>query len=326
MQKPTLRIVQPSGTQQLMAEQIKAQEILENAAGAGVATHASTHITSGTDEMDGDQLDIDFSPSNYTPATTPSEVTSLDHLTSHLYGIDQELADKIDEDGSVPLTADWDIGNGRAIQADEIKARDGDGLKLYDDGGNGIFVEDGGAVGIGTESPSGTLNVLASGTFAGFYLTSYRNSAFSHAFIGGRAARGTEGTPLAVNSDDELARLSLQGYNGTGFHGGADITVRTTEAFSGSAGGAKIVIGTTANGATVRTDRLTIDQDGEVGIGVSSPTAPLDISGDTLRLRTSKTPASAGASGNQGDIAWDSSYLYICTASNTWRRVAHATW
>jgi hypothetical protein len=39
-----------------------------------------------------------------------------------------------------------------------------------------------------------------------------------------------------------------------------------------------------------------------------------------------KTPASAGDTGSAGQIAWDSSYIYVCTASNTWKRVAIATW
>ena len=38
------------------------------------------------------------------------------------------------------------------------------------------------------------------------------------------------------------------------------------------------------------------------------------------------TPASASAAGTAGEIAWDSSYLYVCTASNTWKRVALSTW
>ena len=37
-------------------------------------------------------------------------------------------------------------------------------------------------------------------------------------------------------------------------------------------------------------------------------------------------PASATATGTAGQIAYDSSYLYICTAANTWRRVAIASW
>jgi|SRR6185437_11260243 len=44
------------------------------------------------------------------------------------------------------------------------------------------------------------------------------------------------------------------------------------------------------------------------------------------RITTSQTPATSGAAGTQGDFAWDASYFYICTATNTWRRVAHASW
>ena len=50
------------------------------------------------------------------------------------------------------------------------------------------------------------------------------------------------------------------------------------------------------------------------------------MNANTIRLRTARTPVSASASGNAGDICWDASYLYVCTATNTWRRVAHATW
>ena len=39
-----------------------------------------------------------------------------------------------------------------------------------------------------------------------------------------------------------------------------------------------------------------------------------------------KTPATAGAVGNKGDIRWDSGYVYICTATNTWKRAAITTW
>ena len=65
---------------------------------------------------------------------------------------------------------------------------------------------------------------------------------------------------------------------------------------------------------------------GNVGIADVAPTAKLDINSDILRLRTPKTPASSGAAGNQGDMAWDADYFYICTSTNNWERVAIATW
>lgn len=55
-------------------------------------------------------------------------------------------------------------------------------------------------------------------------------------------------------------------------------------------------------------------------------TGTADISGDVVRVRTSKTPASATATGNAGDICWDANYIYVCTATNTWKRAAISTW
>ncbi|MCK5043890.1 hypothetical protein KAR52_02725 [Candidatus Pacearchaeota archaeon] len=65
---------------------------------------------------------------------------------------------------------------------------------------------------------------------------------------------------------------------------------------------------------------------GNFGIGTSSPTEKLDIDSDAIRIRTSQTPASASATGTQGMIAWDTNYIYICTATNTWKRSAISTW
>lgn len=62
-------------------------------------------------------------------------------------------------DGSVCLTEDWDIGNGRTIKTDKIMARDSDGLALFEDGDSGIFIRDGGSVGIGTSTHSAKLSV-----------------------------------------------------------------------------------------------------------------------------------------------------------------------
>lgn len=43
-------------------------------------------------------------------------------------------------------------------------------------------------------------------------------------------------------------------------------------------------------------------------------------------VTTSNPPASASATGDAGTITWDSNYIYICVAANTWKRVAIATW
>lgn len=63
--------------------------------------------------------------------------------------------------GTVALTGDWDIGSGRKIKADQIKARSASGLALYDfTTGKGVFVQDTtGYVGIATASPTAELTV-----------------------------------------------------------------------------------------------------------------------------------------------------------------------
>lgn len=77
---------------------------------------------------------------------------------------------------------------------------------------------------------------------------------------------------------------------------------------------------------TAGLERLRVDANGYLGIGTNSPTGLLDVNGDKLRVRTAKTPASATAAGNAGEVCWDASYLYIATGTNQWKRAAIATW
>jgi hypothetical protein len=70
---------------------------------------------------------------------------------------------------------------------------------------------------------------------------------------------------------------------------------------------------------------LFVSGSGQVGIGTATPTQAVDINSDSFRLRTAKTPSSAGATGDKGTIAWDASYIYVCIDTDTWRRVAHST-
>jgi len=57
--------------------------------------HAADHAFGGTDEIDGDTLGIDYSPSNYVPITAPSEVTDTHELTAHLAGINNAIGQNV---------------------------------------------------------------------------------------------------------------------------------------------------------------------------------------------------------------------------------------
>jgi len=83
--------------------------------------------------------------------------------------------------------------DGESLAIDEVKAYDGAGLKLYEDSGEGIFVKDGGNVGIGTDTPSHALQVIddsaAIGTYnkiVSFYSTGMVNGDTSQ-FMWGKA-------------------------------------------------------------------------------------------------------------------------------------------
>lgn len=45
-----------------------------------------------------------------------------------------------------------------------------------------------------------------------------------------------------------------------------------------------------------------------------------------VRITLSETPTSAAAACTAGQINWDSGFVYICIATDTWKRVAIATW
>jgi hypothetical protein len=73
-----------------------------------------------------------------------------------------------------------------------------------------------------------------------------------------------------------------------------------------------------------------ITSGGLLGVGTPVPAissgAGIHSAGSTFRLAQSRTPATSTATGNTGELCWDSSYMYVCVATNTWRRILHSTW
>lgn len=80
---------------------------------------------------------------------------------------------------------------------------------------------------------------------------------------------------------------------------------------------------TTGNAVTISTGGS--DSNRSISL-TAAGTGLVQITNDSLRIVTSKTPASAAATGTQGQISWDADYIYVCTANNTWKRAALATW
>jgi hypothetical protein len=68
---------------------------------------------------------------------------------------------------------------------------------------------------------------------------------------------------------------------------------------------------------TYTTPSLTVSSTGVVTSAVST---------QNLNISNSYTPAGSSDVGTTGQIAWDNNYVYVCVATNTWKRAALTTW
>jgi len=122
---------------------------LEPTVTKGNLTAGSNKVTiggTGTSAVIGTGVSVDVAQSN------------LDH--GSIGGLsDDDHSQYLRADATRVLSADWDIGDTRMIQADKIRARDGAGLALYEDGGTGLFIRDGGCIGAGLIAPFSRLTV-----------------------------------------------------------------------------------------------------------------------------------------------------------------------
>lgn len=61
---------------------------------------------------------------------------------------------------------------------------------------------------------------------------------------------------------------------------------------------------------------------------ITNPEAaiPVYVAGGSTGIIPFGTPANAGADGIAGQMYWDSGYIYVCVATNTWKRTALSTW
>lgn len=110
------------------------------------------------------------------------------------------------------------------------------------------------------------------------------------------------------------------------FQGRFEIRVDNTAESDGNAGSDLVIVRFSDAGVAQDASFFIKRSNTYIGLGTTAPTAPLDVNGYTIRLRTKKTPASETAAGNEGDICWDTDYLYVYVAPNSWKRMALAAW
>jgi len=125
-----------------------------------------------------------------------------------------------------------------------IKAKDANGLHLQDDGGNGMFIEDGGNVGIGTTNPGYDFEVIG--------------------WISAQA-----------NAFDTDAVINLAGSNSSTY-GAVSRIMSTSES---SSNGSSSLTFYTRNSSNTIAEKMRINSSGNVGIGTTNPDSKLTIGG-----------------------------------------------
>ena len=148
-----------------------------------------------------------------------------------------------------------------------------------------------GNVGIGTTTPSATVEAVRDGDVAVVGATSFSDGCCA-GFVG-RMARGTAAAPAAVQLGDPLALFQGDGYGATDFSSEAGgMVILAAENWTNTAQGSAVAFTTTPLGSTEDAGRMVIMPDGNVGIGTFTemPTIAdkLQVFGD-IRVGTTGT-------------------------------------
>lgn len=85
------------------------------------------------------------------------------------------------------------------------------------------------------------------------------------------------------------------------------------------------------DGVSAYAEEMRLIQGGNLGLGVTAPTEKLVVSGNTLSdsynlISLNTAPATTSSTGTLGEIRYTSTHMYLCTATDTWKRVALSTW
>ena len=171
---------------------------------------------------------------------------------------------------------------------------DGDTHMIYVDGANN-------KVGIGTKDPAHRLHVDGNVSVNQYV---YHN----------------DDADTYINFTDDRIRFNAGGINLFGMHKKDSAPHQVTVNNGGN--NVDFVANDNSSNTILRTDAST----SRVGINTDSPAQILDINGDTIRLRSQRTIPNSNTFGEAGEICYDANYIYICIATDTWKRVALSSW
>jgi len=185
-----------------------------------------------------------------------------------------------------------------------------------------------------------------------FYQPSSANGSvvISNTGIGGTAVTDSGGGGISIDATGGSSVLSL---NPSGHAVGIGTSTASLTTDTGLTGGLRIAATTTnadanlgllPNGAsnTSNIEWRNSSDTSNVGVfnikligatayleslAIGTGTLPTTIDTSSMNLLIqSTTPATSSSTGTAGWIAYDSNYVYVCVATNTWKRAAISTW
>ena len=182
-----------------------------------------------------------------------------------------------------------------------------DGSKVMTTGSALVF--DGTNLLAGTTTTTNNLRVqqklaivhAGSSTYAGMAITGYSGTnAGTRPLIDIQRSRGTtDGSMTKVESGDVIGSLIFRGSDGSAFADVAEISVAIDGATGAGDVPGRITFATSADGSSSPTERARIDSSGNLGIGTTSPTKKLSITGTgnnetSGSIQTTNTNAGTG--------------------------------
>ncbi|TXH54399.1 MAG: hypothetical protein E6Q97_11050 [Desulfurellales bacterium] len=219
--------------------------------------------------------------------------------------------------GALEITGTWNTtGNASLIKANVAEVAAGGSSRFIDLQLNSVtnfYVRRNGEVWAASSATLGAGNAIVGGSTFGLWCASSKSISIGSDCNWERDAAAT----MALRNGTNAQQLNVYNtwtsstnYERLAFDWKTTANLARLVTQKGSSGSARgLAIGTD------NVDRMTIDAAGQV-----------TLTGDSVIINASKTPASASATGTTGMVCWDSGYVYVCTATNTWKRAAIATW
>jgi len=159
-----------------------------------------------------------------------------------------------------------------------------DTIAFSEGGVESMRIDASGNVVIGKTSADASFGLVQTHGTSSFLFGSalYSNNANANIFQAAKSRGTSVGSQTVVQSNDDLFSFRGLGSDGTNFIRAAQINISVDGTPGTNDMPGRITFSTTADGASVPTERMRIDNAGNVGISTFSPTLPLTIGPSTL--------------------------------------------